>query len=48
MVKTITVKMKQLTCERPACGNVWTIPADKPLPKVCVRCKSRDWNGGRL
>lgn len=42
-VKKIKITVNELTCDR--CGQVWQIPTDRPLPKVCYRCKSLNWNG---
>lgn len=44
MIKVISIKVKQLTCDRPTCGYVWQIPIDKPEPQTCQRCKSFNWN----
>ncbi len=45
MTKTKTITVLELTCDR--CDHTWQIPADKPLPKTCGKCKSRVWNEGR-
>lgn len=45
MVKTIRIPIHILTCDK--CGHEWRIPKEKPLPKVCVKCKSIKWNSGK-
>ena len=32
-------------CDRPECGWTWLALSDK-APKVCSKCKCRNWNGG--
>ena len=40
------VKLPVLKCKRPGCGHTW-IPRRSAPPKVCPRCKQRDWNKPR-
>lgn len=36
-------KVLECLCDRDGCGHKWITRSDQ-LPKVCPRCKSRDWH----